>query len=231
MSTDTPSGSGPFIVDGYNLALGSLAFSMGHERDGLRAVRDRLFEAVARDCERREARAIVVWDGTAQATYPPRSDPRGAEESFSRAPEKADERAIALAMELRDRGERPIVVSDDRVHVRADAEQQGLDWIDCARYERRLFEPLSRDPHARDAGRLAREAVAKLVAAGLIDEPAGQGEALVAELAAALTYALIGGSNKPHKRAKAVVRWLREYGVEVRGEPHEQRTLLAPLWE
>ena len=37
--------------------------------------------------------------------------------------------------------------------------------------------------------------------------------------------------SKPHKRARAVVRWLREYGVEVRGEPHELRALLIGLWE
>ena len=220
-----------FIVDGYNLALGSLAFSMSRDRGGLRAVRDGVFEAIARDCERRRETAIVVWDGRGQVDVPPRCDPRGAEESFSRAPEKADERIIALALEHRAEGEAPVVVSDDRIHVRADAERQGLAWLGCAEYEQRLFEPLTRDPRTGGEGRQARHAVARLVAAGLMDDPGRRGDDLVGELAAALAYTMAGGSAKPHKRAKALVRWLREYGVEVRGEPHELRALLAPLWE
>jgi len=220
-----------YIVDGYNLGLGSPAFCMARDHEGLRGLRDRVFEAVARDCERRGERAVVVWDGSARVAHGARSDPRGAEESFSRAPEKADERVIALALESRERGQHPVVVSDDRVHVQADADRQGIPWIGCPEYEHRLFEPLFEDPHAGGEGRHARHAVARLVAAGRMDDPGGRGDALVEELAAALAYAGVGGSSKPHKRAKALVRWLREYGVEVRGEPHELRALLAPLFE
>ena len=223
--------SGPVhVIDGYNLALGSLAFSMARDRGGLRAVRDRVFEAVARDCQRRGSRAIVVWDGADQVGHPARTDPRGAEESFSRAPEKADERVIAISLERRAAGDAPVVVSDDRVHVRADADRQGLAWLDCGSYEQRLFEPLPDAAHADGDGRLARHAIARLVGAGLMDDLGEDGEALVEELALAMAYSAVGGSTRPHKRAKALVRWLTEYGVEVRGGPHEQRALLAPLW-
>ncbi len=218
------------VVDGYNLALGSLAFSMARDRGGLPALRERVFEAVARDCERRSERAIVVWDGVERG-HPARSDPRGADESFSRAPEKADERVIALALERREAGDRPVVVSDDRVHVRADAERQGLAWIGCQAYEQRLFEPLATADHGGGEGRFARHAVARLVAAGLMDDPGPAGDVLVDELALALTYSAVGGSTRAHKRARALVRWLKEYGVEVRGGPHEHRALLVPLWE
>lgn len=217
------------VVDGYNLALSSPAFTMALHEGGLRALRDRLFEAVARDCDRRAERAVVVWDG-ADHGLPPRQDPRGAEESFSRHPEKADERIIALALELRAGGLDPVVVSDDAAHVRADAERAGLPWIGCADYEQRLAGPLPDDPHAATQGRHARRALMRLVAAGLVDDPRSRTEALVAELAAALAYHR-AGTIKPHKMARAVVRYLREFGVEVRGGPHDHRALLAPLWE
>lgn len=221
------------VVDGYNVALGSLAFSMAMDRGGLAAVRDALFEAVARDCERRGTRVVIVWDGAegggAPGGHPPRRDLRGVEESFSRAPEKADERVVALGLEARQRGEDVVVVSDDR-EVRADAERAGLRWLDDAAFEQRLFDPLPHDPHAHDEGRHARRALATLVAAGLVDDPGPAAERLIADLGDALAYAVVR-SGKPHKRAKAVVRWLREYGVEVRGGPHEQRALLLPLFE
>jgi len=217
------------FIDGYNLALGSLAFSMARDRGGLAAVREAVFEAVARDCERRSTRAVIVWDGAEVSGGPARQDHRGAEESFSRAPEKADERVIALAIEARDGGAEPVVVSDDR-EVQADAERVGIPWIACGDLEARLFEPLPSDPHAHGQGRHARRALAVLVAAGLVDDPGTRGDALVAELAQMMAYSLVA-SSKSHKRAKAVVRWLREAGVEVRGGPHEQRALLVPLFE
>ncbi len=219
-----------FVVDGYNLALGSVTFSMAKDLNGLAGLRDAVFEAVARDCERRAEGAIVVWDGADAIGLPARTDQRGVRESFSRAPEKADERAIALAMQVRDAGGQATVVSDDRVHVRADADRAGLPWMGCEEYEERLSAPLPRDPYASNEGRHARRALTRLVAAGFVDEPGPRGDELVAELAAALAYSL-AGSGKPHKLARAVVRWLREYGVEVRGGPHEHRALLAPLWE
>ena len=45
------------------------------------------FQAVARDCERRDDSAVIVWDGAegqggALGTHPPRRDSRGVEESF-----------------------------------------------------------------------------------------------------------------------------------------------------
>jgi predicted RNA-binding protein with PIN domain len=232
MSEFQPAAASPtvFVVDGYNLALGSLAFSMACDRGGLRALRDAVFEAVARDCERRSEGAVIVWDGTDRVGLEGRRDPRGVRESFSRAPEKADERVIAVAMQLRDGGGVPVIVSDDRRHVRADAERAGLRWMACARYEERLSSPLPVDPFAETEGRHARRALTRLVVAGFVDDPGTQGDELVAELAAALAYA-ISGSARPHKMARAVVRWLREYGVEVRGGPHEHRALLAPLWE
>jgi predicted RNA-binding protein with PIN domain len=223
-----------YILDGYNLALGSLAFSMARDRGGLAAVRDALFEAVARDCERRSTRVVIVWDGTERfgaptSAGPVRGDPRGVEESFSRAPEKADERVIALALETRGRGEAVVVVSDDQ-EVREDAVRAGLDWIGDAAFEERLFEPLERDPHAHDEGRHARRVLAVLVAAGFVDDPGAGAERLIAELGDALAYAGVQ-SGKPHKRAKSATRWLREYGVPVRGEAHEHRALLVPLFE
>ena len=218
------------VIDGYNLGLGSVAFSMARDARGLPALRDALFEAVARDCERRGERAVVVWDGADLTGLPQRNDARGARESFSRAPEKADERVIALAMELRDAGAPPVVVSDDRRHVRADADLAGLTWLGCADYEDRLSSPLPTDPYASNQGRHARRALTRLVAAGLVDDPGPSGDALVADLAAALAYSLVA-SSRPHKMARAVVRWLREYGVEVRGEPQELRALLIGLWE
>jgi len=217
------------VVDGYNLALGSVAFGLALDRGGLRALRAAVFEAVARDCERRGERAVVVWDG-AEVDGGPQRDDRGASERFTRPPEKADERVIATAMQLQQAGDRPVVVSDDARHVRADAERAGVEWISCDRYEDRLSVPLAGDPYASNAGRQARRALTRLVAAGFVDEPGPAGDALVADLAAALTYSEVA-SRKPHKMAKAVVRWLREYGVEVRGGPHEHRALLAPLWE
>ena len=218
------------VIDGYNLALGSLAFSMARDSGGLPAVRDAVFEAVARDCERRSEEAVIVWDGADLRGLPQRSDPRGARESFSRAPEKADERVIALALELHQSGESPIVVSDDQRHVRADADRVGLPWVGCEDFEERLCAPLPNDPYAGNQGRHARRALARLVAAGLVEDPGPSGDTLVADLAAALTYSLVA-SSKPHKMARAVVRWLREYGVEVRGEPHDLRALLIGLWE
>jgi len=218
-----------YIIDGYNVALGSLAFSMARDRGGLAAVRDALFEAVARDCERRGARAVIVWDGTDIPGGAVRKDPRGVEESFSRAPEKADERIVALGIELLERGEQVVVVSDDQ-EVREDAARAGLGWIGDAAFEERLFQPLERDPHAHDEGRHARRALAALVAAGFVDDPGAGAERLIAELGDALAYAGVQ-SGKPHKRAKAVVRWMREYGLQVRGGPHEHRALLVPLFE
>jgi predicted RNA-binding protein with PIN domain len=231
MLSSMPAAGPLFIIDGYNLALGSLAFSMARDRGGLRAVRDRVFEAVARDCQRRGVQAIVVWDGAEQVGHSARTDPRGAEESFSRAPEKADERVIAISLERREAGDQPVVVSDDRKHVRADADRQGLTWLGCEAYEQQLFEPLSEAAHTGGDGRLARHAIARLVGAGLMDDPGAGGDALVEELALALAYSAVGGSTRPHKRARALVRWLGVYGIEVRGGPHELRALLAPLWE
>ena len=218
------------VIDGYNLALGSVAFSMARDAGGLPALRDAVFEAVARDCERRHERAVIVWDGADLTGIPQRRDPRGVRESFSRTPEKADERVIALALELRDAGHPPVVVSDDKRHVRADADLAGLTWLGCADYEDRLSAPLPTDPYASNQGRHARRALTRLVVAGLVDDPGSAGDALIADLAAALAYSLVA-SSRPHKRARAVVHWLREYGIEVRGEPHELRELLIGLWE
>jgi hypothetical protein len=202
---------------------------MAKELRGLGAMRDAVFEAVARDCQRRGERAVVVWDGADVQRVPARDDPRGVSESFSRAPEKADERVIALALQALEEGAAPVVVSDDARHVRADAERAGLRWSSCGDYEERLIEPLAADPHASTEGRHARRALVRLVAAGFVDDPGRGGEALVADLATALAYQRTG-SSKPHKMARAVVRTLREFGVEVRGEAHEHRATLVSLW-
>jgi len=170
-----------------------------------------------------------VWDGADVLGAPARDDPRGVSETFTRPPEKADERVIATALQLRDAAVQPVVVSDDRQHVRADADRCGLTWISCEQFEERLSKPLRGDPFASNAGRHARWALTRLVAAGLVDEPGVGGDALVADLATALAYSEVA-SRKPRKMAKAVVRWLREYGVEVRGGPHEHRALLAALF-
>jgi len=218
-----------FIIDGYNLALRSFVFAPALDA-GLAHLRDVVFEAVARDCRSTGDRAEVVWDGADLKGLPVRDDPRGARESFSRALEKADERVTALALERRDGGQAVTVVSSDR-EVQQDAQRLQLPWLESDDYEARLLKPRADGPAPENHARTARVAIGRLVAAGLLDDPGGKLDALADELAIAMAYSAVVSSPRPHKRAKALVKWLREYGVEVRGEPQDARAVLVPVWE
>ncbi len=218
-----------FIIDGYNLALRSFVFAPALDR-GLDQLRDVVFEAVARDCRRSGDTAEVVWDGADLRGLPVRDDPRGVRESFSRAPEKADERVTALAIERRDSGHAITVISSDR-EVQQDADRLQLPWMESDEYEARLLKPPADGPAPENHARTARIAIGRLVAAGLMDDPGHKLDGLADELGIALAYSAVASSTKPHKRAKALVRWLREYGLEVRGGPQETRAVMVPVWE
>jgi len=108
-----------YLVDGYNFIIEDPRLS-GVVHDGDLAEGRRVFrEEAAAFARRTGCRVRVIFDGAVDPmSHNDRWEGGGVEVSFTSRDEKADERLVAVALEMRRRGDTPTIVSNDREGIR-----------------------------------------------------------------------------------------------------------------
>lgn len=128
-----------YLVDAYNVILQDTALNEVLDYEGLAAARRTMRDVTEAFARATGCHVRLVFDGAQDPfSHIENFENDWVEVSFTSGEEKADERVVAIALESRRRGVKPIVVSDDVRGVREPLESKGFPLLSTTKFARLL---------------------------------------------------------------------------------------------